>query len=169
MIINELSQEEILENFRYDDGKLYWKIPKQGRQLQRPAGTIASLPCGYKFVSIHYQGRFYRSHHIIWVMFNGHIPEGYVIDHINCDSLDNRLENLRLAKFHENSSNTRLNKANKSGIKGVSWSYPLCKWRCNIDHKGKRYHVGYFKTLEEAKEAIDKKRLELHGEFARFG
>ena len=33
-------------------------------------------------------------HRIIWEMYNGPIPNGYIIHHINRNKLDNRLENL---------------------------------------------------------------------------
>lgn len=44
-------------------------------------------------------------HRIIWETFNGEIPEGYEIDHINTVRNDNRIENLRLATHKENSNN----------------------------------------------------------------
>ena len=44
-------------------------------------------------------------HRLIWETFNGEIPEGYEIDHINTIRNDNRLENLRLVTHKENSNN----------------------------------------------------------------
>ena len=38
-------------------------------------------------------------HRVVWETFNGPVPEGYQIDHIN----DNRLENLQLLTIKENS------------------------------------------------------------------
>ena len=38
----------------------------------------------------------YQTHHFIWECFNGIIPEGFVIDHINKNKEDNRLWNLQL-------------------------------------------------------------------------
>lgn len=46
-----------------------------------------------------------RSHRLIWETFNGEIPEGYEIDHINTVRDDNRLDNLRCVTSKENSNN----------------------------------------------------------------
>ena len=41
--------------------------------------------------------------HLVWMTFNNKpIPEGMVIDHINCNSLDNRPENLQCISYSEN-------------------------------------------------------------------
>lgn len=55
------------------------------------------------------QFRFYLHHFIIHLQ-DIIIPKGYVVDHINGDSLDNRRENLRVVTFHENSAPTFKNK-----------------------------------------------------------
>lgn len=48
-------------------------------------------------------------HRMIWEYHNGEIPDGYVIDHISQDSLDNRLSNLRAVTNSVNLSNSRKN------------------------------------------------------------
>ena len=46
-----------------------------------------------------------KVHRLIWEAFNGKIPEGFQIDHINTIRNDNRLENLRLVTPKENCNN----------------------------------------------------------------
>ena len=41
-------------------------------------------------------------HRLVWETFNGEIPKGYEIDHINAVRDDNRLENLQLLTHLDN-------------------------------------------------------------------
>ena len=74
-----------------------------------------------------------------------------LVDHINHNTLDNRLSNLRLCTKAENTITQFESKNNRSGHKGVSWYKPLKKWRAYIGQGYKQVHLGYFyDTLEEA-------------------
>lgn len=95
------------------------------------------------------------------------VPNGYVIDHINGNTLDNRKENLRICTQTENMRNRRANTNNKLNIKGVcqikNGSY------CAKIQKGEEvYYIGLYKTKKEAADAYDVKAKELFGEFARL-
>jgi hypothetical protein len=71
-------------------GLFYFIKPGQGRRLARPVGTKHSD--GY--VSIRLAGKHYLAHRVAWLMYYGAWPEG-IIDHINRDKSDNRINNLR--------------------------------------------------------------------------
>jgi hypothetical protein len=135
----------------------------------------------------HSSGKYKRIqfHRFIWELHNGTIPDGYVIDHIDNNPLNNQLSNLRLATRHQNSMNKSKQKNNTSGYIGVSktttkdnrhgtnWekTYWLANVHANIGVKGKSY-TKYFPFTEEGKiEAAkwyDKKARELFGEFANL-
>lgn len=51
----------------------------------------------------------YKVHRIIWTVFNGPIPDGFEIDHINRICNDNRLDNLRLVTSAQNNHNRKDN------------------------------------------------------------
>jgi hypothetical protein len=111
----------------------------------------------------------FKAHRLAWLLVYGEpVPE--LIDHINADSTDNRIVNLRAADKSGNGMNQRVSTRNKSGIKGVfkhAKRYPKTPFMAYITVKGRRHHLGYFATAEEAIEARRKAAIELHGEFHR--
>ena len=58
--------------------------------------------------------------------------KGFVVDHKNCDSLDNRRANLRLATRAQNSYNRRKIKNATSKYIGVSFHKMKKKWQAQI-------------------------------------
>lgn len=72
------------------------------------------------------------------------------VDHINGDTLDNRVSNLRVAAQSENTRNASRRKDNKSGYSGVRWHPRIKKWQASIKNNGKEIHLGYFVDVHEA-------------------
>ena len=60
--------------------------------------------CGYLHVGLHKKGKGKTCtiHRLVYEAFNGKIPEGLQVNHINEDKSDNRLENLNLMTPKEN-------------------------------------------------------------------
>lgn len=96
------------------------------------------------------------------------VREGYVIDHINGNKLDNRRSNLRECTPTENKKNQQLSTVNKSGYKGVCYSKYHGKWNAYITNDKKRKHIGYYSSAEEAAKAYDYFAARLHGDFAQL-
>lgn len=48
-------------------------------------------------------------HRLVWSAFNGQIPNGLVINHLNGDKGDNRLENLECVTEEKNNHHSRIN------------------------------------------------------------
>ena len=59
------------------------------------------------------------------------------------------------------STNRKTNKNNTTGVKGVSYITSKGKYRAQIMFKRKVHHLGYFDTIEQAKEARLKAEKEL--------
>lgn len=61
---------------------------------------------GYKTCCFSEKGKHYYKtvHTVIWRAFNGKPPDGYTVDHINNNKLDNSLNNLQLLTSLENST-----------------------------------------------------------------
>lgn len=94
-------------------------------------------------------------------------PKGKVIDHINHNSLDNRIANLRIVTPRQNSWNRRKRKGNcTSKYKGVSRVDNNGKWRAIIIDNGRKISIGHFDDEKAAARAYDAKAGELFGEYA---
>lgn len=150
------SQERLRELFDYD--------PDQGLLLStsgRNRKKKAVLRNRYRTVTIAKQQ--YNHHKCVWIWHNG-CPDGLEVDHINRNSTDDRIENLRLATDSQNSQNRKVALTNTSGFKGVNRSGT--GWQARVMREGKRVFLGQFPTKEEAAAAYQQAAAEMHGEFA---
>ena len=92
-------------------------------------------------------------------------PPGYMVDHINGDTLDNRKSNLRLCTNSQNQQNTG-SRGGSSQFKGVSFQVKRGKWIAAFQYDTIRYYCGMWDSEEDAARAVDKKRGEVCGDFA---
>ena len=117
---------------------------------------------GYR--QLNYKGKAYPVHHLVWALAHGKFPDR--LDHIDGNRMNNRLENLRECSAAQNSHNTKLSKANKSGYKGV-YSQAGGRWYARIRAHGKSHYLGLFDSAEDAAKAYDAAARDLHGDFAK--
>jgi hypothetical protein len=103
-----------------------------------------------------------KVHQLVAEAFLNHTPCGMniVINHIDEDKLNNRLDNLELTSSRENSTNY-IRSGVTSVYTGVSWYKAYNKWRVKVYHNKKNHHVGYFNDELEASEAYLSKLKEL--------
>lgn len=130
----------------FDEGKIFWRHKSKKET----------------FLTLH-NGRYWRgtvkkvnvfAHHVIFAMHHKKWAAGE-IDHIDGQTQNNSIGNLREASHLDNSRNRKTPKTNKTGISGVSWHcYPKFfqkgKWCARISDGKKRIHIGYFEKFDDA-------------------
>lgn len=97
------------------------------------------------------------------------IPEGYEVDHIDGNGLNNQRTNLRLATRGQQRANSRRHQDSSTGFKGVTLHKPTGRYTAGIQYQKKFKRLGYFDTPEEAHAAYCEKAKELFGEFWNDG
>lgn len=157
-----LSKEYLNLIFEYKKGKLFRKINVSNAKTGDEAGYL-NKRLGYLYVYINNKN--YRVHRIIFMMHHGYVPN--LIDHIDGDKLNNKIENLRQATKSENYYNSKIRKDNSSGVNGVCFDKVRKKWCACAVINGKKKYIGRFADIESAKNAIvDFKKLH-HKDFFR--
>lgn len=93
--------------------------------------------------------RTYYAHRLVWLYHHGFLPK--MVDHIDGDTKNNRIENLRECDNAQNQYNSRRKHNNRSGYKGVAFCKGYRKpWRARIVVNKAPVDLGYFDTPEQA-------------------
>ncbi len=123
---------------------IQWYLNGHGYAMaHKPKSGRAGVGRGNKLVFLH---------HLIMGR-----KEGFVVDHINRNPLDNRKANLRFITQAENMINSKTRVDSTSGTKGVSFCPQRGNWHVYINRDKKRINY-WFKTKLEA--IIKRKELE---------
>ena len=81
------------------------------------------------------------------------------VDHIDGNSLNNSINNLRWATHQEQTINRQIPSHNTSGFRGVCFCKRENKWKATMKINGKTKNIGYYDTAEAANEAFQKMSL----------
>lgn len=140
-----MTQELVKELFIYDDniGRLIrksnneiagyvWKDPKRSNHF-------------YRSIKINYKE--YKEHRLIWLYHYGSMPIDQ-IDHIDGNSINNKIDNLREVTNIINSKNRCIQSNNTVGYHGITMHKGRYRVRININ--GIRKSCGVYNTFEEA-------------------
>jgi hypothetical protein len=158
-----VTQKRLHELFSYQDGNLVRNITVAS---QAKKGSIAGSPHNKGYVQVYVDGKNCLLHRLIFLWHYGYIPK--IIDHINGNRCDSRIENLREATSSQNQQNKKVNCTNVLGLKGAVYHPQKMKWQGRIHVNKKKISLGYFNTAEEAHEAYKKAAVDFFGKFARF-
>lgn len=98
---------------------------------------------GYLRASI--KGKSVALHHLILP-----IRKGFLVDHINRNTADNRKRNLRYLTHSQSGINRKKHALNTSGYTGVYFHKPSGKWCARIRVNGKKVELGRYDFIESA-------------------
>jgi hypothetical protein len=164
-------ESKVLDFVEYKDGDLYFKKcnAKSDAWNGRWAGKKVKgvVPKGgregneYKFLRYKESGKVRHAlfHRIIYTQVFGEIPDGYLVDHIDGNNMNNHPLNLRLATPSTNQRNRKLNANNKTGCKGIHIQDGKFKVKC-----AGRY-FGIFDNLDDAVVARRNAEAQMGGRF----
>jgi hypothetical protein len=171
---NDITAEFVRELLDYDPdtGILTWKsrpsitnIGKcwNAKWAGKPAGSIR--PGRYPYVVINLLSKHYYAHRLAWIIYYGCITDSH-IDHIDLDTTNNKINNLRLASNANNLCNSIKPVNNTSGVKGVYRQ--KTGWVACVQHNRKR-HRRWFRTMGNAIAFARQMREKWHRSFANHG
>ncbi len=136
----DLTQKEVVDLFNYD--------PETG--LLSRKSWINGCSNDSEFVTRPVvNGKRYLASRLIWLHQYGEWPIESV-DHIDGNTSNNRLENLRSVTQFENMLNRKLSKKNKSGVPDVQFRKDRGMWQVAITAENRHIHLGQFADFFEA-------------------
>lgn len=117
---------------------------------------------GYKYVTLTMRDRkkTFKFSQLVAMAFLGHKPNGntLVVDHINGNRSDDRVDNLRVVTNRANTTTCFRsdNGTFSSEYVGVHWDIKSLKWRSSIHYDGINIHLGLFDNEIDASDAYQK-------------
>jgi hypothetical protein len=165
IVIWNALRDRLMSVLSYDPetGLFVWRVSVNSRAR---AGSVAGCIATRGYRIIYFDKAKYPAHRLAWFYIHGVWPPEY-IDHINGDTSDNRIANLRPATNAQNQANSRKHRDNRSGLKGVTWDNWAGKWKTQIKSGGRSKFLGLFDAKEDAHRAYERAARELNGEYAR--
>jgi hypothetical protein len=160
-----LTHKRLLEVLNYDpnSGVFTWRV----RIGQSVVGTTAgSIHNRYHYLYIQIDCERYRAHRLAWFYVYKVWPSED-IDHLDGNTLNNAINNLRAVSRLINMQNQRRahrTKKSTSKFLGVSWNQERQKWVAQIKVRGTTCFLGRFKSESAAYRAyLIAKRREHEG------
>lgn len=161
-----ITQSELqrIATYDADAGVLRWAV---SRGKMRPGDRMGTVNAGgYRKIRIN--DKQYLEHRLVWLWHHGHFPR--ILDHIDRDPLNNRIENLRLCDESQNAANSGPPIHNTSGYRGVCYDSAKGNWKVRIslvvNGERVRQYVGSFATADEAAIHYNLRMREWFGDYA---
>lgn len=154
------SYDYLHECFRYEDGKLFWKARplehfNTAQGWKTALRVYSGKEAGHKhksnnYIEVRLDNKLYKAHRIVFKMLTGKDPI-MVIDHIDGNPNNNRIENLREATQQENSRSMKTVTRGKRTSKYKGVAKHRNRYICSICINDKNESYTFNSEIEAAK------------------
>ncbi len=141
-----VTQSELHRLFGLRDGRLFWRIKRRSVNPGDLAGRLVSN--GRWHVGVN--GRAYKRSRLVWLYVHGVDTYPLSLDHVNRNSADDRVENLRPVTHAENQRNRAWGASKHRYV----YLNACGTWRARVPDVGGRRTIGSFGTEAEAVAAV---------------
>ncbi len=158
----ELTQKQLKDAVDYDP--LTGIFTRRTRTAHcMSIGDVAGCPNGRGYLKFGVNGKSYYAHRLAWLFVYGQFPHG-IIDHIDGNRANNRIDNLRdVSRTVNNQNQRRAQSRNKSsGLLGVSFNNRNKNYVARICANGQQNHLGVFTDKNDAHQAYLTAKRHLH-------
>jgi hypothetical protein len=167
-MLSVITRDEALRLFDFDvkNGRIFWKEPprKHPRLKGMEAGGPQPNRSGKSYWVIRIGRQSFKRSRLVFLVAHGKLPSPCV-DHINGNSLDDRLANLREATVAQNAWNHQ-RRAKRSPLPMGVRSNPNGRYSARIAVNKRMIQIGTFDTPEQAAAAYSEARRQYYGQFA---
>lgn len=147
---------------KYDPTSKTFLRKIKGRGVGSEVGAISGCKKRGHYYRATILGRSALVHRIILDLFNIVIPKGMVVDHIDGNSLNNNIDNLRVIPAPANSMNFKMYNTNSTGVVGVKLTdagsgnyYYSAFWNdLNKKHKIKHFSIAKLGIMVAFRDAV---------------
>lgn len=153
-----------MESYEFEEFSHFFVVDESSstglRWKESPSRNVtAGREAGGRLRSGHYRvkfgGKSHKVHRIVWLLTHRNWPEK-IIDHIDGNPGNNKIENLREVTAQENQRNMRW-------AKGYCWHGGHKKWMASIRDGERQLFLGYFEREIDARVAYLKAKVMKHG------
>lgn len=160
---DRLTQEEAKYWFRYKDGKVYWiRSPNTKIAVGDEAGYISYIN-KKPFRRIIFKGKVYSTAKIVFLLHHGYFPKK--IFYVDGNSMNTNFTNIR-ASTDALHSYTKSITRSKTGYRNIYYEKRRSKYLVSLIVDKKCKFIGYYKNIDDAKEAYNLAARKIYGDFA---
>ena len=147
-------------SYNADTGEIICKIkPYRNEREVISVGYVHGIQ-PHKYRRFKFKHKRFLAHRIAWFLYYNEWPH-QIIDHIDGNGLNNRINNLRLAEHWQNAGNRHYHRSGK--LVGATFDKRKNRWIAQIVIDGKYSYLGAFHTEKEAHERYLEARKEIQG------